>query len=178
MEGLLLKVLGSVVVWAITIPFVVAAVRSLRSGQPLEFRVRAMHSHPVRASVGRVGAALIGLAALAIAGSFALELARETGIVGDKPAQMRCVRARTAATVAWNDHAEELRRELAGATGARAEELAAAITALARVRDELRAHPGRAAEIAAAAPVALSPAYERAMLASHAAQDACAGHEP
>jgi hypothetical protein len=169
------QVLGCVIVWAITIPFVVAAIRSLRSGEPLRFSVRAMHSHEVRTSVGPVGAALIGLAALAIAVSFAVALLQATGVIGDKLARDRCREHKLAAFVAWNDHAEALRQELAALApdDARREGLRADISALVRVGGEVRTSPERAQQIAGGAPVSDAPAYQRAMQASRAAQAAC-----
>ncbi|MDC0669296.1 hypothetical protein [Nannocystis radixulma] len=176
--GLPLQVLGCVIVWAITIPFVVAAVRSVRNGEPLRFSVRALYSHEVRTSVGPVGAAIIGLAALGIAVSFAVGLLEATGVIGDKLERERCEQRGYAAFIAWNDHVEALRKELAALApdDARREGLRADISALVRVGGEVREHPERAEQIAGGAPVADAPAYHRAMQASRAAQEACQGH--
>ncbi|MCY1060227.1 hypothetical protein [Nannocystis sp. SCPEA4] len=176
--GLPLQVLGCVIVWAITIPFVVAAVRSVRNGEPLRFSVRALYSHEVQTSVGPVGAAIIGLAALGIAVSFAVGLLEATGVIGDKLERERCEQRGHAAFIAWNDHVEALRKELAALApdDARREGLRADISALVRVGGEVREHPKRAEQIAGGAPVADAPAYHRAMQASRAAQEACQGH--
>nr|AHN85652.1 hypothetical protein [Nannocystis pusilla] len=139
------------------------------------FSVRAMHSHPVQASVGPVGAAIIGLAALAIAVSFAIGLLQANGVIGDKLERERCRELGNAAFHAWNDHVEALRHELAALTpnDPRPEGLRADIKALVEVGGEVWSHPERAQEIAATAPVVEAPLYHEAMQASRAAQEAC-----